>query len=96
MALGTNAEQRESKDQYKKFSEKCIIRVFQNPKGIIVLVIDLKEPTIALKKSRPTVLSSEDEKYQIMVIIQNEEIKKFVKKRSTLRQNIIKLYGIIY
>ena len=47
--LGTTSEQREAKDQYKKFSKKLkqyILRVFQNPEDIIVLVRDFKDPTI--------------------------------------------------
>ena len=45
MVLGIMSEQREAKDQYKKFSEKpkqYILRVFQNPEDIIVLVRYLK------------------------------------------------------
>ena len=97
--LGTTSEQKEAKVQYNKFSENLkqyILRVFQNPEDIIVLVRDLKDPTIVLNKSRPTALSSEDKKDGIMVMIQTEEIKQFVKNRSTLWQNIIKLYGIIW
>ena len=60
------------------------------------MFVDLKYPATVINTSRPTALSAEDEKYPIMVIIQTEEIKKIVKKRSTLRQNMIKLYGIIW
>ena len=73
-----------------------IQRVFQNPEDIIVLVRDLKDPTIVLNKSRPTALSEEDEKYRIMVMIQTEEIKKFVKKISILQQNTLKIYVLIW
>ena len=41
-----------------------------------------------------TALSTEDEKYPIIFTIQTEEIKQY-KKISTLKQNIIKLYGLI-
>ena len=97
--LGTTSEQREAKDRYKKFSEKLkqyILRVFQNNEDVIVLVRYIKDHTIVFNTSRPTVLSEEDEKDLIMVMIQTEEIKQFVKKSSTLWQNIIKLYGIIW
>ena len=43
--LGTMSEQREAKYQYKKFSEKpkqYILREFQNPEYIIVMVRYLK------------------------------------------------------
>ena len=39
-------------------------------------------------------MSAEDKKDPIVVMIQTEEIKQFVKKKSTLRQN--KLYGLIW
>ena len=97
--LGTTSEQREAEDQYKKCIEKLkqyILRVFQNPEDIIVLVRDLKVPTSVLNTSRPIALSAEDEKDPIMVMIQNEEIKNFFQKRSTLRRNIINLYGLIW
>ena len=45
--------------------------------------------------TRPTSLSVEGEKDPIMVIIQTEEIKQYVKKSSTLKKNIINLYGLI-
>ena len=81
--LGNKSEQIEAKNQYKKFSEmlkQYILRVFQNPEDIIVLVRDLKDPTIVFNTSRPTAMSAEDEKYRIMVMIQTEDIKPFVKK----------------
>ena len=81
--LGITSEQREAKDQYKKFSENLrqyILREYQNPEDIIVLVIYLKEPTYFKNKSRPTALSEEDKKYPIMVMIQTEEINKIFKK----------------
>ena len=87
--LGTTYKQREAKYQYKKFSEKLkqyILREFQNPEEIIVLVRDLKYPTTVLNTSRPTSLLSEDEKYPIMVIIQTEEIKIFLKKGQPYRK----------
>ena len=61
--LGTTYDQREAKDQYNKFSEKLkqyILRVFQNPEDIIVIVRDLKDPTFVFKTSRPTALATED------------------------------------
>ena len=76
--LRTTSEQREAKDQYKKFSKNLkqyILRYFQKPEDIIFLVIYLKYPTTVLNASRPTVISAEYEKYPIMVMIQTEEIK---------------------
>ena len=81
--LGTTSEQIEAKDQYNKFIEKLkkyILRVFQNPEDIIVLVVYLKDPTIVFNVSRPIALSAENDKDPIMVMIQTEEIKQFVKK----------------
>ena len=46
--LGTTSEQREAKNQYKKFSEKLkqyILIEYQNPEYIIILVRDQKYPT---------------------------------------------------
>ena len=57
-----------------------ILRVFYNPGDIIVLVRYLKDTKIVFNTSRPTALSVEDEKHPIMVMIQTEEIKQFVKK----------------
>ena len=96
--FGTTSEQREANAQYKKFSENLkqyILRVFQNPEDIIVLVRYLKDPTIVLNIPRSTALSSEDEKDPIMVMIQTEEINQFFKRLSTQRKNMIKLYRII-
>ena len=78
--LGTTSEQRESKDQYKKFIEKLkhyTLKVFHNPEDIIVLARYLKYPTIVLNTLIPTSLSAEENKETIMVIIQTEEIKQF-------------------
>ena len=60
--LGATSEQREAKDQYKKFSKKLkqyIIREFQNPEDIVVLVRDLKYSTTVSNTSRPTSMSTE-------------------------------------
>ena len=79
--LGTTAEQREAKDQYKKFSENLkqyILRELHNPEDITMLVRYLKDPTTVLNTSKETALLTEDEKYPIMVMIKNEEIKKQV------------------
>ena len=54
------------------------LREVQNPEYIIVLVRYLKEPTSVLNTSRTTALSTEDKKYPIMLMIQTEEIKKYV------------------
>ena len=81
--LWTTSEQREAKDHYKKFSKNLkqyILRVLHNPEDIIVLFVYLKYPTIVLNTSIPTALSAEEVKNPIMVIIQTEEIKQFVKK----------------
>ena len=56
MVLGATYEQREAKDQCNKFSEKLkqyILRVFQSPEDIIVLVRDLKDPTIVKTHQDP-------------------------------------------
>ena len=81
--LGTTSEQREAKDQYKKFSKmlkQYILRQFHNTEDIIVLVRYLKYNKNLLNTSEPTSLSEEDEKDPIMVILQTEYIKQFVKK----------------
>ena len=73
--LGTTYEQIEAKYQYKKFSKKLeqyILIKFQNHEDIIVLVIYLKDTTTVLNTSRPTSLSEEDNKYQIMLMIQTK------------------------
>ena len=92
--LGNTSEQRGAKDQYRKFIKKLkqyILRVFQKHEYIIVLVRYLKDPNFFLNASRPTALSAEEEKDPIMVMIHTEDIKKIFKKRSTLRQKIIKI-----
>ena len=61
VVLWTASEQREYKDHYNKFSEKLkqyILRVFQNPEDMIILVRYLKDPTIVLNTSRPIALSA--------------------------------------
>ena len=93
------SEQREDKDQYKNFSKKLkqyILRELHNPEDIIVLVRYLKYPTTIFNTSRPLTLSEENKKDLIMVMIQTEGIKQSVKKSSTLRQKIIKLFGLIW
>ena len=73
-----------------------ILEELNNHEEIIILVIELKYPTTVLKTSGPTSLSNEYEKDPIMVMIQTEDIKQYVKKISTLRQNIINTYRIIW
>ena len=92
------AKQREAKYQFNKFSKKIkqyILREFQIPEDIIILVRYVKEPITVLNTSKPTSLSTEYEKNLIMVMIQTEDIKKYV-KTSTLRHNTIKLYRMIW
>ena len=81
--LGTISEQREAKNQYKKFrknQKQYIIREFQNPEDIIVLVRYLKDPTTILNTSITTAISAQYKKDPIMAMIQTEEIKQFFKK----------------
>ena len=53
---------------------------------------DLKDTTIVLNTSRPTALSEEDGKDPRSKLKRSNNFQ----KSSTLRQNIIKLYGIIW
>ena len=46
--------------------------------------------------SRPTALYTQDDMDPLMVINQTEEIKHYVKKRSKLKQNTIRLYRLIW
>ena len=98
MILGTTAKQREAKYQFNKFSEKMkqyALQEFKNPEYIIILVLYVKYPITEINTSGPTLLSTDEEKDPKMVMIQTEEIKKYAKK-STLQQNTIKLYGMIW
>ena len=73
--LGNTAYQREAKDQYKKFIKNLkqyVILYFQHPQSIIFLVWDVKPPMTVLDTSKSTAISTQDEKYTIMVIIQNK------------------------
>ena len=90
--LGITAKQREAKYQFKRISEnlKQYVQEFHNPVDIIVLARDVKDPMAILNTSGPTALSNEDKKYFIMVMIQTEEFKQYVKTVSVLRQNVIK------
>ena len=97
--LGTTADQREAKDKCNNFNQKLkqyVIRELHNPEDIIVLVWYLKDPMIMLDTSITTELYILDDKDTLMFIIQTEEIKHYVKKSSTLRHNITRLYGIIW
>ena len=76
------AKQRESKDQWKKISEKLkqyILQELQNPEDIIDLVLDLKDPMTVLDTSQLTALFTKYKKDPIIVMIQTEEIKQYVK-----------------
>ena len=75
--------------------KKYILLYLHNPEGIIYLVRYLKYPITMMDTSRPTSMSTQDKKYKIMVMIKTEEIKQYVKNISTLRQNTIRVYGII-
>ena len=75
--------------------KKYILLYLNNPEGIIYLVRYLKDPITMMDTSRPTSMSTQDKKYKIMVMIKTEEIKQYVKNISTLRQNTIRVYGII-
>ena len=99
MVLRTTSDQREAKDQYKKFNQKLkhyVIQEFHDPENIIVLVWDSKYPLTMLYTSRPTALYTQDYMDSLMVMIQTEEIKHYVKKRSKLKQNTIRLYRLIW
>ena len=81
--LGTTAKQIEAKHQFKKISEKVneyVLQEFYNPKYIIVMLRGVKILMVILNTSGPTSLSTEDNKYPIVVMIQTEKIKKHIKK----------------
>ena len=75
--------------------EQYVLREFENLENIIVLVRDVKNPMNVLNTSRPTGLSTGDEKDPIMAMIQTEDTNKYL-KISTLLQNTIKLYELIW
>ena len=56
----------------------------------------MKNPMIILNTSSLTLLSTEDVKYPIMVMIQTDYIKHYVKKVSVLLQNMIKIYVLMW
>ena len=62
-------EQREAKDQYKKFSNKLKHHhgIYRTLEKLLLLVRYLKNPMIVLDTSRPTELSAQDKKYPIIV-----------------------------
>ena len=71
----------EAKDQFNKFNDKMkqyALREFHNPEDISVLVRDVKDPITVLNKSRPTSLSTGDEKEPIISMIQTEYINKYL------------------
>ena len=97
--LGTTTEHIEHKDQWKNISEKLkkyVLQYFHNHEDIIVLVRDRKTPMTVLNTSIHSALSTQDQKDPIIVMIQTKKIEQYVKNRSRLRQNIIRLYGLIW
>ena len=61
MVLGNRYKHREAKYQFKKFSknlEEYVLRDFQNPEDIIILVQDIKDPMAVLNKSITTEIST--------------------------------------
>ena len=81
--------------KFRKKLKQYVLQEFHNPKDIIVLVRDMKNPSTILNKSSPTALSTENGKYPIVVMIHMEQIKQYFKKGPTLRQSRNKLYGLI-
>ena len=82
--------------EYQWEAEEVRTPIFHNHEDIIVLVRDRKTPMTVLNTSIHSALSTQDQKDPIIVMIQTKKIEQYVKNRSRLRQNIIRLYGLIW
>ena len=68
---------------------------FGNPRDIIIIVRDIKDPDAHADTDNTIKLIKEDKEYIIIVIRLQEETKAYVKNLQVLNKIIPKLYGIL-
>ena len=96
---GTVAEQRSTKEQFKTFKDnmtKYVLRKFGNPRDIIIFIQDSKDPYAQVDTDNTIKLSKEDKEYVILVTQLQEEAKGYAKRVQELKNNVTKLYDILW
>ena len=81
--LGTFSEQCSTKDQLKTFQVKVkqyVLRKFDNPRGIIIAVRDLKDAYAHIDMDKPINISKEDKDDIILVTHLQEKAKDYVNR----------------
>jgi len=73
-----------------------VLRDFDNPRDIVIVIRDLEEPVTELLKINPSKLTTEEVTGVILVAMKTEEGKDYVKRSHTLQNNLPKLYGLMW
>ena len=97
--LGLKAERLKYKASFEVFRQKLInyvLREFTNPKDILPAVKKFENPLDNFTlKHKPTDLTAEEKKSDVLVAIQNQKVKLLVERETCARTNLDKLYGIV-
>ena len=98
--LALKTEKITKKLTFDAFREKLTTYVnkeFSHATDVVCIVKHLKDPNGTFDdKNKPTKLSDENQKSPIERMIQDQEIKQFVYKKQTLKNNINKIYAIVW
>ena len=87
------------KDQIENFQDnvkKYLIHDFNNQRGIIIVVQDLKEPYAHVVMDNPSNLSKVDKEDVILIAQLQEEANDYVKRVRIINKNMPKLYVILW
>ena len=87
------------KDQFKKFKDKAkkyVLCKFDNPRDIIIVVRDLKDPYAHIDMDKPINLINEDNEIITLVTQLEEEEKYYMNMKLILKNSVPKLYGILW
>ena len=97
--MGLRSKWLDKKMNFEAFLEKItdyILRELKNPRDIVSVVRDLKDPTINFKwNNLPRNLTSQQLKSYVEVAIQREHIKMYVIRESDMSNNMDKICGLV-
>ena len=96
--LGLRTEHLDNKQSFRSFMEKMVeytLRELNNPNDILTLLTEEKDPRPSLKGNITVKLADEDKNNEVLVAIQQQQIKLYVSREMDLETNMLKIYSLI-
>ena len=97
--LGMRHEKMKNKVVFDEFIEKFVIYLTANMTGakdVIKTVLDRDDTFKRIDVDMPKDLSDQDATSTVKVLLKTEEVKKFGNRRQLARDNLVKIYGLIW